>query len=245
MTNNDVVVIGLGEVGRPLFELIREKHETTGIDIDPVVREGKCSILHICYPFSERFVGTTLRYIERFLPDLTIINSTVAPGTTSTIYRHSRNPIAYSPVRGKHFRMRQDLLHYTKFVGGVDASSANTAAEHFQSIGMRTKVVDSAEAAELAKLTETTYFGLLIAWAQEVERYCDKLHVNYSQVVSFFEEVPFLPRVKYEPGFIGGHCVMPNIAILRKMFDSDLLKMIVASNAMKEQPEFLRAAGDR
>ena len=37
---------------------------------------------------------------------------------------------------------------------------------------MKTKLLSSPEATEIAKLTETTYFGLLIAWAQEVERYC-------------------------------------------------------------------------
>ena len=44
------------------------------------------------------------------------------------------------------------------------------AAEHFKRIGIKTKILKSPEASELAKLVEkTTYFGLLIAWAQEVE----------------------------------------------------------------------------
>src|SRR2546423_102172 len=100
-------------------------------------------------------------------------------------------------------------------------------------IGLKNKIVSSPPAAEPAKLTETTYFGLLIAWAQDVERYCDQLHVNYDDVVSFYEEIAFLPRVTYEPGIIAGHCVMPNIEILRDIFDSDLLDAIVSSNAIK------------
>ena len=37
---------------------------------------------------------------------------------------------------------------------------------------------------------------------------------DYDEAASFFEEVDFLPRVKYFPGFIGGHCVIPNINLL-------------------------------
>jgi len=187
-------------------------------------------------------VGTTVKYIEEKGPALTIINSTVAPGTTRAVYRQARTPIVYSPTRGKHFKMKLDLLHYTKFVGGIDPRAAQRASEHFRSIGMKTELVSSPETAELAKLTETTYFGLMIAWAQEIERYCNHLHVDYDQVVSFFEEVPFLPPVKYVPGFIGGHCVMPNIEILKRIFESDLLNTIVTSNDMKSQADLERAA---
>ena len=232
---NDVVVVGLGEVGRPLLELVSEKHSGIGIDIEPVATDGKCEFLHICYPFSNRFVEITARYIHETGPALTIVNSTVAPGTTRAIYNLTHTPIVYSPVRGKHFKMKQDMLHYTKFIGGIDPESALHAAEHFQSLGMTTKLLSSPEAAELAKLTETTYFGLQIAWAQEVERYCRQLHADYDEVVSFYEEVPFLPPVKYVPGVIGGHCVMPNIRIIKEIFQSEMLDAIVTSNKMKER----------
>ncbi len=74
------------------------------------------------------------------------------------------------------------LLHYTKFIGGIDEESSERAAEHFQSLGLKTKILSSPETAELAKLTETTYFGLMIAWAQEVERYCDRLALDYDEM---------------------------------------------------------------
>ena len=70
---------------------------------------------------------------------------------------------------------------------------------------MKTKLLSSPEATEIAKLTETTYFGLLIAWAQEVERYCMKLGTNYDEVVSFYDEIKVLstgeifPRCNWRP----------------------------------------------
>jgi UDP-N-acetyl-D-mannosaminuronate dehydrogenase len=234
MAKDDVIVAGLGEVGRPLFDLLREKHHVIGIDIDPVVTDGECAVLHICYPFSEHFIDTTMRYIEQNRPKLTVINSTVIPGTTRSVYSRAGVPVVYSPIRGKHFKMKQDLTHYTKFIGGVDKYASSAAAEHFQSIGMKTKIVSTPETAELAKLTETTYFGVLIAWAQEVERYCGGLQIDYDEVVSFYDEIAFLPRVKYVPGPIGGHCVLPNIQLLLRVFRSNLLDDIIASNEMKK-----------
>jgi len=131
--------------------------------------------------------------------------------------------------------MQEEMLRYTKFVGALDLPAGQRAVEHFEEVGMKTKLLSSPEASEIAKLTETTYFGLLIAWAQEVERYCIELGADYDEVVSFYDEIKFFPPVKYFPGVIGGHCVMPNIAILLQKFPSRLLQAIVKSNELKEK----------
>ena len=187
------------------------------------------------------FVAETARYIELFTPSLTIINSTVAVGTTRAVSKRTGAAVVHSPVRGKHAHMTEDLRRYVKFVGGVKESDAANAADHFRSIGMTTTVLSSPEATELAKLTETTYFGLLIAWAQEIERYCDQLGPNYDEVVTFYREIGFLPSVKYIPGVIGGHCVMPNIKILRQLGPSEILQAIESSNKQKTEREARQA----
>jgi UDP-N-acetyl-D-mannosaminuronate dehydrogenase len=130
--------------------------------------------------------------------------------------------------------MLEEMTKYRKFVGAIDDETAATAAAHFERLGMPTRVVSTPETAELAKLTETTYFGVLIAWAQEVERYCELAGVDYDEVVSFYEEISFFPPVKYTPGVIGGHCVMPNIEILSRFADSDLLRAVETSNEQKK-----------
>src|SRR5204863_9123309 len=148
--------------------------------------------------------------------------------------------IVNSPVRGKHARMAEDVLRYTKFVGAINPADGERAAKHFQAMGMKTSVLSSPEATELAKLTETTYFGVIIAWAQEVERYCDQLGQDYDEIVSFYDGVPFFPRVKYFPGIIGGHCVMANIEILSRVGHSEILKAIQSSNRKKTEREARR-----
>lgn len=232
---NRVVVVGLGEVGKPVFELISRHHHTIGVDISPPLEEiEQVDILHVCYPFQIKdFVGETVRYIRLFEPKVTIINSTVAVGTTRLIAEQADVAVVNSPVRGKHARMLDELCEYTKFVGAIDPAYARRAAEHFESVGLKTKILSSPEATELAKLTETTYFGLMIAWAQELERYCDQSGADYEELISFYDEIAFFPSVKYFPGIIGGHCVMPNIEILRRLDESMLLEAIRASNRMK------------
>jgi UDP-N-acetyl-D-mannosaminuronate dehydrogenase len=232
---SNIVVVGLGEVGKPLFELISKYHSVLGVDITlPSNLPSSVEVLHICFPFQIRdFIGECERYIDLFKPELTIINSTVAVGTTRKVAERTGTAVAYSPVRGKHTRMLQELVHYKKFIGTLNPASGEQAARHFQSLGMKTKTLSSPEAAELAKLTETTYFGLMIAWAQEVERYADQTGASYDEIVSFYEEIGFFPPVKYTSGVIGGHCVMPNIELLRTMVDSQILNAIKASNEKK------------
>ncbi len=238
-TAKSVVVVGLGEVGRPLLQLLSAHYRVVGVDITlPAEPVGEVDVLHVCYPFEIKdFIGETARYIARFKPAVAVINSTVGVGTTRAVADRTGTPVVNSPVRGKHVRMQEELAKYTKFIGATDLAVGEHVARHFQGAGMKTKVLPSPEATEVAKLTETTYFGLMIAWAQEVERYCDRANLHYSDVIAFYEEISFFPSTKYFPGVIGGHCVMPNIKILRKFDDSPLLKAIESSNTAKIERE--------
>jgi UDP-N-acetyl-D-mannosaminuronate dehydrogenase len=242
-----IVVVGLGEVGRPLLALLSDKYDVIGVDITPPTEPiGAVDVLHLCYPFEIKdFVGESARYIEMFKPRVTVINSTVAVGTTRKVAERTGTPVVHSPVLGKHKRMLEEMRSYTKFIGGIDPAAAQHVAEHFQGAGVKSRILSSSEATELAKLTETTYFGVMIAWAQEVERYCDKAGQSYEEVSSFYEEISFFPKTKYFPGKIGGHCVMPNIEILRRLDDSTLLAAIKNSNTMKLEREARKAVAEQ
>jgi hypothetical protein len=37
------------------------------------------------------------------------------------------------------------------------------------------------------------------------------------------------------PGFIGGHCLIPNTELLLQVYDSDLLKLILVSNEKRKE----------
>lgn len=160
-----VIVVGLGEIGTPLLKLASEYYEVVGVDIAPVGPVENADVMYVCYPFEIKdFIGVTAAYIDQFKPALTIIHSTVAPGTTRKIAERANAAVVNSPVRGKHARMLEELKSYKKFVGALDPKAGQMAADHFESMGLKTTILSSPEATELAKLTETTYFGVLIAW---------------------------------------------------------------------------------
>jgi hypothetical protein len=230
--NGKTLVIGLGEVGGALARVLERTQPVLKQDIEPVSIDDPIAVMHLCFPFQSRtqFESTALTYLKRFRPALAIVDSTVLPGTTRRICEASGIPTAYSPVRGKHARMSEDLMHYLKFVAGVDADAARAAEEHFQRAGMKTRRINRIETLELAKLAETTYFGVLIAFAQELNRYCERMDSDFYEASEFFDEVDFLPRGRYFPGFIGGHCVIPNINLLLQIADSPLFEAVLDSN---------------
>jgi UDP-N-acetyl-D-mannosaminuronate dehydrogenase len=226
------LVVGVGEVGSALAAVLDRHEPVLRHDLDRVKIEEPIGTMHLCVPFqsAHQFETVALGYIDRFKPALTIINSTVLPGTTRSIAQKSQSPVAYSPVRGKHVRMEQDLVRYFKYVAAPDRIWASNAEVHFRAAGIKTRRMAEVESLELAKLAETTYFGTCIAFAQEMNRYAERIGGDYSEAIEFFDEIDFLPRQRYFPGFIGGHCVIPNIKLLLQIAPSPALEAILESN---------------
>jgi UDP-N-acetyl-D-mannosaminuronate dehydrogenase len=233
--SGSTLVVGVGEVGGSLAEVLERGHRVARLDLKPAAIDAPVEVMHVCFPFSSRsqFESAVREYIRRFQPRLTIINSTVLPGTTRNVAKATGAAIAYSPVRGKHARMAEELLRYAKFIAALEPGAAAMAREHFETAGMKTRLIDAPETLELAKLAETTYFGVIIAFAQELNRYAQAAGANYDELADFFEEVQFLPSAKYYPGFIGGHCVIPNINLLLQLAPAGLLQAVLRSNDLR------------
>jgi UDP-N-acetyl-D-mannosaminuronate dehydrogenase len=245
-TEAPVLVIGLGEVGGPLLEILRSRHQTAGRDLDDRAFHG-VQIIHLCFPFGSGFVSAASRYVSLYEPEVVVVNSTVVPGTTRAIQEKTGVPAVYSPVRGKHARMKEELRHYRKFVAGTSADAVARVEDHFTAVGLTTQRMSSFESLELAKLLETTYFGVLVAWAQEMDRFAGAVKVDYWETLGFFEEVDFFPSVGFEPGYIGGHCVIPNLELLERVRQSPFIDAMKESNNLRarEWRERGRSTADR
>src|SRR5215469_9964800 len=235
MQDRKPLVVGLGEVGSGLAAVLESAGPILRHDLEPVEIFEPVSVMHLCFPYynGEQFNISAQSYIRRFDPSLVVINSTVVPGTTREIARMTGAAVAYSPVRGKHVKMVEDLRHYTKFVSALTPAVAHQVEEHFQAAGIDTDTMECPETLELAKLAETTYFGLQITFAQELNRFAERLGADYTEATRFFEEIDFLPRHSYFPGFIGGHCVIPNIHLLQRVTASPLLRVMLESNELR------------
>jgi UDP-N-acetyl-D-mannosaminuronate dehydrogenase len=259
-----VLVVGLGEVGRSLFELLEQskKFDVYCFDIDKEKLVGiqqndlpkEVDILHICYRCGnqEDFVKTTVNYIKRFNSKLTIINSTIPPGTTEKVHKLSGGYMAHSPIRGMHASvetMKRDLLFWTKYIGGVNKKSAELARRHFEELGLKTKVLTGTAETELAKLFSTTYRAWMIVCFQEMHRISSKFGADFSQITDFLEDTHKVrfDRPVHFPGIIGGHCLISNAELLSKSYDSEFIKLILKSNEKRrkemEDPEIAEEAG--
>ncbi|MCG8623406.1 MAG: GDP-mannose dehydrogenase, partial [Proteobacteria bacterium] len=120
------------------------------------------------------------------------------------------------PTRGVHRRFLEDMQRYTKFVAAdvdIDKNLMSEIQDRFKKIHW----MSSTKTAEFAKiLTDTTYYGWLINYAQLTKMICDKERIDYDEMWTFADEPhQYLGnRPKMYPGIIGGHCVIPNLALI-------------------------------
>jgi UDP-N-acetyl-D-mannosaminuronate dehydrogenase len=249
-----VLVVGLGEIGRALFELLKEKDSFTvyGLDLDktkmratrqdPSKLPKKIDTMHICLPCKDQdnFVAAVASYAKKFKSKLLIINSTVPPGTTKKAQQSCKCLVAHSPTRGVHKsaeHMKWELKRWTKYVGGADAKAAEAACKHFEKMGLKVKMLKSCAETELAKLFETTYRAWMIACFQEMHRISRHFDGDFDEAVDFLEDTHRLrlDRPIMFPGFIGGHCLIPNTELLLNVYDSEFLRLILKSNEKRKK----------
>ena len=225
------IVVGLGEIGKPILKLFSKYDLVIGYDINPKLMNKKIFeqfssldtlFLHVCIPFNEKFIKSVILLIKKFDPDCVVIHSTVKPFTTKKIQEMSSIPIIYSAVRGVHKRMLYDLIRYTKFYAIENNTpklkwASSTYSKFLKTCGIKTKKLSSPITLELGKLIcDTSYYGWLISYAQLSNMIAINNKVNYDEMWLFADEIhKYLGnRPKMFPGTIGGHCVIPNLELV-------------------------------
>jgi hypothetical protein len=238
------VVAGLGEIGTPLLQLISKMVLVTGYDINQKLMDKKqfdkydnleTCFLHICIPFTEKFISNVLSLYHKFKPEGIVIHGTISPGTTHVLQSKIPIPIIYSATRGVHKRMFYDLKRYTKFYA-IEPNAprkkwaSSSYAKLMKKCGVKTKRMSNPITLELAKIVvDTSYYGWLINYAQLSNMIAIKNKVDYDEMWSFADEIHKLlgNRPKMFPGFIGGHCVIPNLDLIK----DDTLNLIKEINS--------------
>lgn len=125
--------------------------------------------------------------------------------------------LVFSPERVLTGRVFEDLRKYPKLIGGLSQAGAAKARDFYENVldfderphlARENGVWDlgTAEAAELAKLAETTYRDVNIGLANEFARYSDKVGIDVYQVIEACNSQPFSHI--HRPGIaVGGHCI--------------------------------------
>ena len=236
------IVAGLGEIGLPILKLISKKENAIGYDLDQKLMNKKkflkletipTRFLHIAIPVNKNFNHNVFQLYKKFKPECVVIHSTVSPGTTERIQKKLSVPIIFSATRGVHKRMLKDLQKYTKFFAiSKHAPKKNWAISQYRKTmnksGIKTQQMSKPETLELAKiLCDTTYLGWLINYAQLTNTIALEHNVDYDEMWQFSDEIHKIlgNRPKMYPGFIGGHCVIPNLDLIQNQ-TLDLIKSI-------------------
>lgn len=238
-TNSTIGIFGYGEVGKAIAKFytspkIKDLKRDDGL-------EG-IEVLHVCIPWSNKFIPIVEKEIKVTKSQLSIIHSTVAPGTTKELI--SKLPkelqrVVHSPIRGVHPHLYEGIKTFVKYIGAEDEGTGRLAQQHLCSIGMKTKVFTPTVVTELGKLFCTSYYGLCIAWHGEMKKMCDKFGVDFGKAVTDFNQSynegytklgkknVVRPTLYAPPGGIGGHCIIPNAQLLEESFPSKALELIL------------------
>ena len=226
------VVAGLGEIGRPIQKLISKGELTIGFDINKKLMnvnkfqkniDVPTETLHVCIPFTSNFRQNVITLCNKFSPKCLVIHSTLQPYTTKKLQNKLDIPVIFSPTRGVHKRMLYDLKRYTKFFAiEPDAPKKIWAVRTYSNLmkkcDVKTKRMSDPITLELAKIIcDTSYYGWLINYAQLSKMVAMKNNVDYDEMWTFSDEIEKFVgnRPKMRPGYIGGHCVIPNLELVQ------------------------------
>ncbi|MDK8601474.1 nucleotide sugar dehydrogenase [Trueperella bernardiae] len=125
--------------------------------------------------------------------------------------------LVFSPERVLTGRVFEDLRRYPKLVGGLSEAGTKAAIEFYESVltfddrpdlPRENGVWDmgSAEAAEMAKLAETTYRDVNIGLANQFAVYADSVGIDVQRVIDACNSQPYSHI--HRPGIaVGGHCI--------------------------------------
>ena len=210
-------ILGYGEVGQAiagLYESVMICDPFKGYDDDM----NNLDLLNVCIPYSNTFVDVVSNKIHDIKPKHIVIHSTVPVGTTESIGAN----VTHSPVRGLHPNLLKGLKTFVKYIGGGDSQWYK---EHLESIGVKVEVVKNSKTSELAKIADTTYYGICIAFTSDMKKLCDEYDLDFAEVMTRYNETynegytkldksNVVRPVLHPTDQIGGHCVIPNAKFL-------------------------------
>lgn len=216
------LIVGAGEIGQSLSNIFVKHYDVEIIDKDEELEreEFDVEIMHVAFPYSDKFVDYVKDYQVKYKPQFTVIHSTVPVGTSKKC-----NAI-HSPVVGLHPFMEESLLTFTKYLGGEYSS---LVAQYFRRANIKIYITDKSDTTELMKILSTSFYGVLIEWTKEVKRLCDKHSVPFEMWTLWTNNYnsgytklghPEYTRPNLVPIMtpVGGHCILSNLEFLDSKF---------------------------
>ena len=253
------MVAGLGTIGKPVAKYIHEKGwNVYGYDIKKVentnfptttewtdIPHGEVGYYIIAVWTGLRENEPDITAVEDVISKisetnkdaLTIIESTIPPGTTRKLSEKYGIKIAHCP----HRYWSVDPIHYgvrqVRVLGAVDEETLQKALDFYQQLDIPVHVVSKVEIAELSKVVENAYRYLTIAFAEYVKMICDKLNIPFwelRQAVNTKWNVE-LPEARRG---IGGHCLPKDIRYLLSLSQRVKVPIEILNGAIEIDDEY-------
>lgn len=161
--------------------------------------------------------------------------------------------LVFSPERVLTGRVFADLRRYPNLVGGLSEAGTARAVAFYESVLTFDEREDlprpngvwdlgSAEAAEMAKLAETTYRDVNIGLANQFARFADTVGIDVHKVIEACNSQPYSHI--HQPGIaVGGHCI-PVYPRLYLSTDADATVVRTAREANAAMPEYAVARAE-
>ena len=237
------IIVGMGEVGKALREVLQSAHEThgwdtkgdreTGRDINQLaycLEPHPFKVLHICFGYSDGFVEAVKDYQALFMPKYTIVHSTTPVGVCRAL------GVYHSPVRGIHPHLAESMRIFTTYL-----APRNPELEHYlKAAGFKVQCVSDSDETEAGKLWCLAAYAWSIMLEKEIYRYCQEKGLDFKVVYTHFTHTyndgygdmgmfKFQrPVLEHIDGKVGGHCVIPGTEKLSG--DSFLADLILRMN---------------
>lgn len=149
---------------------------------------------------------------------LVVLESTTYPGTTEELLKPILESsglecgkdfyLAFSPERVDPGNLIYKTKNTPKVVGGMTPECTDIAATLYESV-LQAPIhrVSSPAVAEMEKILENTYRNVNIGLVNELAMLCNKMNINFWEVVDAAKSKPYGFQAFYPGPGLGGHCI--------------------------------------
>ena len=265
-----ILVVGDGEIGSAIKANIANVKDTTIGVCDPPLGQYAdqtvdYNVAHICVPVGssenvpmeeEIFCNMVYDLVKRFRVQQWIIHSSLTLGIVKkltiflTVWKEVE--MIFIPLRGTHGQLASEIIIDPIYIGIFKPENihASWITEYLSTMGFMILNWVSASEAALAKLVSVVWFGLNIAFVQEIFLLCQKEGLDFAKVYTdyarhdrvgkqYYPLTPFpnfVHRPIFYPGVIGGKCVIQDEILLKpNLVNPEVIEWCLANNnRMKE-----------
>jgi len=250
------LVIGYGQIGKAIAELDSEGGYNISI-IDPSIliplEYFAYDVIHICIPCSnaDEYMKIIQKYLDEYTAPLILIHTTVPLNILDKLMIDPDSCVLHCPVRGTHPNIKEGIKSHVQMVAPVFPTYVGDLEKirlgYFTKVwNIEVKFYKNSNETALAKLLNTAWYSMQIAMANQIDRICADLDLDFKNVYNetigsdsinslyWFDDITKravgigekIRRPVMVPGAMNGTCLMPNIELGKEIFSENFTKWI-------------------